>query len=413
MSPLEQRLKNIRVILSDVDGTLTDGSLIFDKDGHELKSFFARDGSRTTLALKAGIKVFFITSRVSPAVEVRARERGISGVLSKKDIPNGSLDGFFQQIGVSRDEVLYLGDDLNDLPFLRQVGVRCAVGDATPEVKAVADIVTGLNGGRGALAEVIERVLRAQGVWDRLVGSMEILGVIPARGGSKGIPRKNIRLLNGKPLIAWTIEAAKQSKLLTRVIVSTDDQEIADIARSYGAEVPFLRPADISHDLATDVQFLNHALDFLKEREGYEPEIVLRLPPTSPLRTAAHIDEGIEVLLSHPEADASRPMTEAPKHPYKMWKVSDQDGYVEPFLPYSFTNMDEPFNMPRQILPKVFVHTGAMDVMRLRTIRELKSTSGKKLAYFMMSAEDSVNIDHITDFDLAELLMKRREQVGR
>lgn len=238
---------------------------------------------------------------------------------------------------------------------------------------------------------------------------MEILGVIPARGGSKGIPRKNIRMLNGKPLIAWTIEAAKRSKLLTRVIVSTDDQEIADIARSYGAEVSFLRPADISHDLATDVQFLNHALDFLKEKEGYEPDIVLRLPPTSPLRTAEHIDQGIEVLLAHPEADASRPMTEAPKHPYKMWKQSSEEGYVEPFLPFSFTQMEEPFNMPRQILPKVFVHTGAMDVMRLRTSRELKSTSGKKLAYFRMSAEDSVNIDHITDFDLAELLMKRRE----
>ncbi len=237
---------------------------------------------------------------------------------------------------------------------------------------------------------------------------MEILGIIPARGGSKGVPRKNIRSLAGKPLIAWTIEAARQSKLLTRLIVSTDDPEIAEVARFYGAEVPFLRPAEISHDLATDVEFLLHALDFLKEKEGYEPDIVLRLPPTSPLRTGAHIDEGIETLLRDPEADASRPISEAPKHPYKMWKIDATGKYIEPFLPFSFTQMYEPYNSPRQILPKAFVHTGAMDVMRLRTIRELKSTSGKKLAYFFMTPEDSVNIDHPMDFELAELLMKKR-----
>ncbi len=238
---------------------------------------------------------------------------------------------------------------------------------------------------------------------------MEILAVIPARGGSKGIPGKNIKPLCGKPLIAWTIEEAKKSKHLTRVIVSTDSEEIATVAKQYGAEVPFLRPAEISGDMATDVEFLTHALDFLKQKENYEPEIILRLPPTSPLRTAAHIDEGIEVLLKNPEADASRPMTEAPKHPYKMWRISETDQrFVEPFLPKSFTNMDEPYNLPRQVLPKAMIHTGAMDVMRLRTIRDLKSTSGPRLAYFFMKPEDSVNIDSLIDFELAELLMKKR-----
>ncbi|MBI2055004.1 MAG: acylneuraminate cytidylyltransferase family protein [Candidatus Sungbacteria bacterium] len=242
---------------------------------------------------------------------------------------------------------------------------------------------------------------------------MEILAVIPARGGSKGIPRKNIKLLCGKPLIAWTIEEAKKSKHLTRVIVSTDDEEIAEVAKRYGAEVPFMRPPEISGDLATDVEFLTHALDFLKEKENYEPEIILRLPPTSPLRTAAHIDEGIEVLLKNPEADASRPMTEAPKHPYKMWRVSAEDErFVEPFLPKSFTQIDEPYNLPRQALPKAHIHTGAMDVMRLRTVREMKSTSGKKLAYFFMKPEDSINIDTPVDFELAEILLKKRIAQG-
>ncbi len=237
---------------------------------------------------------------------------------------------------------------------------------------------------------------------------MEILGIIPARGGSKGVPGKNIRNLAGKPLIAWTIEIAKQSNLLTRLIISTDSEEIAKVAEKYGGEVPFLRPAEISGDLATDVEFLNHALDFLKKKEDYEPDIVLRLPPTSPLRTAAHIDQGIQKLLNNPDADSCRPITESPKHPYKMWQTIGSSAIMEPFLPKTITKMDEPYNLPRQMLPKVYVHTGAMDVMRLNTIRDLKSTSGEKVAYFFMNPEDSINIDSTLDFEVAEILMKKR-----
>lgn len=237
---------------------------------------------------------------------------------------------------------------------------------------------------------------------------MEILGIIPARGGSKSIPRKNIKLLAGKPLIAWTIEECKKSTLLTRTIVSTDDEEIAAVAREWGAEVPFLRPKGISGDLSTDVEFLEHALDWLKENEGYEPDIVLRLPPTSPLRTAAHIDEGIQTLLDHPHADAARPICEAPKHPYKLWRIADDGKMLEPFLPASFTGFDEPHNLPRQLFPKAYVHTGAMDIIRTRTIREQKSTSGKKLVHFFMDPRDSVNIDHPIDFEIAEFLMQKR-----
>lgn len=238
--------------------------------------------------------------------------------------------------------------------------------------------------------------------------SMEILAIIPARGGSKSIPRKNIKLLCGKPLIAWSIEEAEKSRLLTRVIVSTDDEEIAAVARQYGAKVPFLRPAEIAQDLSPDAEFLLHALDFLRDKEKYEPEIVLRLPPTSPLRTAAHIDEGIQKLSDTPDADAVRPICEAPKHPYKLWKISEDKKFLEPFLPKSLTGFDEPYNLPRQMLPKAYIHTGAMDVIHTRTLREQKSTSGRKLAYFFMAPEDSVNIDHPIDFEIAEFLMQKR-----
>ncbi|TSC69211.1 MAG: N-acylneuraminate cytidylyltransferase, partial [Parcubacteria group bacterium Gr01-1014_66] len=211
---------------------------------------------------------------------------------------------------------------------------------------------------------------------------MEILGIIPARGGSKGIPGKNIKPLCGKPLIAWTIEEAKKSSSLNRIIVSTDDSAIVDVAQRYGVKVPFLRPAEIAQDLSTDVEFLVHALDWLFTHEGYKPDIVLRLPPTSPLRTAAHIDQGIQTLLDDPEADAARPICEAPKHPYKLWRIGADGKYLESFLPKSFTGFDEPHNLPRQLFPKAHIHTGAMDIMRTRTIRELSSTSGNKLCYF-------------------------------
>ncbi|MBI4088141.1 acylneuraminate cytidylyltransferase family protein [Candidatus Kaiserbacteria bacterium] len=236
----------------------------------------------------------------------------------------------------------------------------------------------------------------------------EILAIIPARAGSKTVPGKNIKPIAGKPLIEWTIEAAKGSKHLTRVIVSTDDEEIAEVARKAGAEVPFMRPGDISQDLSTDVEFLTHALDVLKAAEGYEPDIVVRLPPTSPLRTGAHIDEGIEKLLSDDSLDAVRPIHESPKHPYKLWKLSDNEMNLEPFLSRSFTGHDEPYNLPRQLFPKVYVHTGAMDVMRRDTILKQESTSGRKLGYFFMRPEDSVNIDTLLDFEIAEILLKRR-----
>ncbi|MEK7541721.1 MAG: N-acetylneuraminate synthase family protein [Patescibacteria group bacterium] len=241
---------------------------------------------------------------------------------------------------------------------------------------------------------------------------MEILAIIPARGGSKGIPRKNIKLLCGKPLIAWTIAAAQGSRHITRTIVSTDDPEIAEVARAYGAEAPFLRPAEISGDLSPDTDFLLHALDFLKEKEGYEPDIVLRLPPTSPLRTAAHIDEGIETLLKNPDADAARPIAEAPKHPYKLWSISSDRAFLKPFLPPSVTGFAEAQNLPRQLFPPAYIHTGAMDVIRTRTLRGQKSTSGERPAYFFMPPEDSVNIDHPIDFEIAEYLMQKRLKIA-
>ena len=130
----------------------------------------------------------------------------------------------------------------------------------------------------------------------------EILALIPARGGSKGIPRKNIREFAGYPLIAWSIAAAKQSKLVTRTIVSTDDEEIAAVARTLGAETPFLRPAEFAQDATTDLPVYEHALQWLAENEAYHPDVVVQLRPTSPIRPRDCVDDAIRILLAHPNS---------------------------------------------------------------------------------------------------------------
>src|SRR5512134_4019719 len=145
----------------------------------------------------------------------------------------------------------------------------------------------------------------------------EILALIPARGGSKGIPRKNIRSFAGYPLIAWSIAAAKQAACVTRIIVSTDDAEIAAVAREYGAETPFLRPAELAQDQTTDLPVFEHVIEWLEANEGYQPDIVIQLRPTSPIRPKDCIDHAVKILMEHTEADCVRGVVTAGQNPYK------------------------------------------------------------------------------------------------
>ena len=139
-----------------------------------------------------------------------------------------------------------------------------------------------------------------------MVKKPEVLALIPARGGSKGIPRKNIRDYGGAPLIAWSIAAALRAETVTRVIVSTDDEEIAAVAREWGAETPFLRPAELAQDDTTDYPVFRHALDWLAAHENYRPEVVVQLRPTSPVRPIHLVDDAVQLLFEHPFADCVR-----------------------------------------------------------------------------------------------------------
>ena len=231
---------------------------------------------------------------------------------------------------------------------------------------------------------------------DRMVKKPEVLAIIPARGGSKGIPRKNIKLFAGYPLLAYSVAAGLQSELCTRVIVSTDDEEIASVAREWGAETPFLRPAEFAADNSLDLPVFRHALTWLKENEGYVPDIVLQLRPTSPARPRTLVDDAIRLLMEHPEADSVRGVVEAGENPHKMWRVDPESGYMHGLL--KVDGIDEPYNAPRQKLPVIYWQTGHIDAIRPeRTFMAGDSMSGKNILPLFLDPDFTIDID--TPFD--------------
>jgi YrbI family 3-deoxy-D-manno-octulosonate 8-phosphate phosphatase len=231
----------------------------------------------------------------------------------------------------------------------------------------------------------------------------EILALIPARGGSKGIPRKNIRKFAGYPLIAWSIAAAKQSQFVTRVIVSTDDEEIAAVARECGAEAPFLRPAEFAQDNSTDLPLFEHALEWLEQNELYRPEIVIQLRPTSPIRPKTMVDDAIRILLAHNDADCVRGVVPAGQNPFKMWRFDGADQPMKPLL--QVDGIAEPYNAPRQILPPVYWQTGHIDAIRVSTIKDKKSLTGDVLYPLMIDSRYTVDIDNLSDWAKYEALV--------
>jgi N-acylneuraminate cytidylyltransferase len=229
-----------------------------------------------------------------------------------------------------------------------------------------------------------------------MVNKPEVLAIIPARGGSKGIPRKNIRDFAGFPLIAYSIAAGLQSKYVTRTIVSTDDEEIAAVARQWGAEAPFLRPAEFAQDNTTDLPVFKHALDWLKEHEGYTPDIVIQLRPTSPIRPRNCVDDAIQILIDHPEADSVRGVVDSGQNPHKMWKVDGTTGKMLPLL--TVDSIKEPYNAPRQQLPKTYWQTGHIDAIRPRAILEKGSMSGDVIMPLFIDPRYTVDIDSQADW---------------
>lgn len=225
-----------------------------------------------------------------------------------------------------------------------------------------------------------------------------LLGVITARGGSKGIPKKNVVLCGGIPLLAWTIRAALESQVVSRLVLSTDDEEIAEVGTSYGAEVPFMRPARLAEDWTPSIDVLINVLEHLERTEGYRPEYVLLLQPTSPLRREIDIRLAWEKMLS---TDALSVIGVSPAHQHPFWiKRMDAEGRLSSFLP-------TPVPAVRQELPPAYIVNGAIYLSSRETILANKSFYSDRTYGYVMPVERSVDIDTEFDLQLAELLMQK------
>lgn len=224
--------------------------------------------------------------------------------------------------------------------------------------------------------------------------------LVLARGGSKGLKGKNVRPLAGHPLIAWSIAAARASVAVERVICSTDSDEIAAVARAYGAETPFMRPTELAGDFSTDLDVFDHAVRWLADN-GETPDLLVQLRPTTPFRDPAWIDEAVARMRGDPAISCVRSVTPAEHTPYKMWRMTREGERLAPLL--AVEGMAEPYNMPRQKLPVVYRHTGQLDVIR-REVILAGSMTGPQIAPLLVAADSGVDIDGLRDFQLAELI---------
>jgi len=225
------------------------------------------------------------------------------------------------------------------------------------------------------------------------------LAIIPARGGSKGIPRKNIVSLNGAPLISYTIGAALASSSLSRVIVSSEDEEVLDISEGYGAEV-IKRPLELAGDYSSVDALIFHCLDKLQKEEHFVPESFILLQPTSPLRTCSHIDEAVKLFIEK-SCQAVVSVFESTYHPLKSVKI-DERGFVAGLI------NDKYLSVPRQQLPKAYTPNGAVFLTNTETYRKYRTFIPPETVPYFMSKSDSVDVDDMDDLEYAALLMKKR-----
>lgn len=227
------------------------------------------------------------------------------------------------------------------------------------------------------------------------------VAIIPARSGSKSVKDKNIRLMNGKPMLAYTIEQALKASRVERVIVSTDSPLYREIAIKYGAEVPFLRPAEIAQDYSLDIEVFEHALGWMAENEQYYPDICVHLRPTHPIRDPQDIDRMVTMLIENEQLDAVRSVSPAKQTPYKMWLFAD-DG-SDRIEPLATCDVAEAYNTPRQKLPKAYMQNACIDVVRSDVIRNKHSMTGERIAGYRMDYD--FDVDTETEFLNAEKAM--------
>lgn len=231
---------------------------------------------------------------------------------------------------------------------------------------------------------------------------MRFLGLIGARGGSKGIPRKNLIDLAGRPLIYYTFHEALKSKLLDRIVLTTDDQEIAGLAESLGVEAPFIRPAHLATDTAIMSNVIQHALDWMKTEENYAPDAILLLQPTSPLRRGQHIDEAIS-LYQEEKADTVISLSNPQEHPWDTVYFEDEQ------MKFALDKYADLTN--RQTYRRFYYINGAIYITTLELFRVRQNFWGGKIVPYFMDTLDSIDIDNEADLVIADCLLRRRQQM--
>lgn len=232
---------------------------------------------------------------------------------------------------------------------------------------------------------------------------MKIISIIPARSGSKGIPKKNIKLLAGYPLIAYSIIASRLSSEIERTIVSTDSQEFADIARSYGAEVPFLRPENISRDNSLEIELVKHAIEWFQTYENYKPEYIVMLLPTTPLRDPVLVDAAIKKIMGNKNATSLRSAFETRESPYKLFEI--KDGFFVGMFPND--PRSEYYDLPRQTFPPVYHPNGYVDIIKSQIINSLGVLHGPRILPFI--TPDVGELDRPEDFEFIEFVLSNRK----
>jgi CMP-N,N'-diacetyllegionaminic acid synthase len=229
---------------------------------------------------------------------------------------------------------------------------------------------------------------------------MKILGLIPARGGSKRIPRKNIRELWGKPLLAYSIEVALRSKVIGRVICTTDDAEIAEMARQYGAEVPFLRPRELAVDRSSDVEFYLHAIKWLRENDSYDPDIIANFRPTSAMRRVERVDDILRTLIGRSDVDSIRTVSRSPFSLFKMRTIDPQSGLIDcPVV----VPREGPYQIARHPLPDSYLLNDYLDATWVEAVVRTQSSLGQKMLPYVL---DECPIDLDTEEDWRKLLSR-------
>jgi len=222
----------------------------------------------------------------------------------------------------------------------------------------------------------------------------KIIAVIPARGGSKGVPKKNILDVKGYPLIAYSIIGAKLSQYIERVIISTDSEEIAEIAKKYGAEVPFLRPVEYASDKALDIDWVKHAIYWLRAKENFIPELLIHLRPTTPLREVEYINQAIEMIQKDETATSLRSAHKMNEHPFKCFMLS-QDKYWAGLLPKD-EKVPEYYNLPRQSYPDAYQPNGYVDILKPEYILKTDLLHGDKILAFI--TKKVIELDDYEDY---------------